>query len=178
MNYWEEKIEFWRNKTYGNKVYTAQKQEIADDIYKLAKTRSCKSVLDAGGYDGALGKLLPEDIEYKCVDIKTGFDLTKNWPDQGINQQYDIVVFSLVLLTISPDYIYFVMNEAYRCARKIIYVYDENPGQLMPGHQVSDEYGGKWIVTLAGIIGDKKYSDIRNYASMTSRNWRKYYLIK
>ena len=151
MNYWEEKIFFWKNKTDGNDIYKKQKNEVASDLKEIIKREKIKRVIDVGGYDGIVGTLLPDGIEYINLDIKHGVDITSEWNKQKTLETLKkvkgtLIFTSLTLICIPPER----MHELLREIRKYgdtFYFYEEkfNPEKYRDGQQLSEEYGGKWI---------------------------------
>lgn len=145
-NFWVEKNEFWRNKTLDNQVYVKQKEEAARDILFLLKKYSLNKVYDLGGYNGALGKYLPL-VDYICLDIKDGFDISEDWAAQQFTPEKDsLVVTSLTLITLSPDQMVRAVSNIKTYVNSLFYAYEETwdgkLGELF--NRVNDEYGGKW----------------------------------
>lgn len=144
-NFWKDKYQFWRNKTLNNPTYEKQKTEAAKDILNILRTLGLKKVCDLGGYDGALGKYLP-NVEYLCLDIKDGFDMSSDWVEQQFRPDKEtLLVTSLTLLVLSP-------NEMIRTVSNFItygqyaYCYEEQwDGEDDEfSIQINDVYGGKW----------------------------------
>lgn len=180
MNYWEEKPQFWKNKITDNEIYALKNQEIAKDLEKLEKEiGGIKTLLDVGGYTGELEKYLPSSIKYQYIDIKNGFDITKNWFDQGIYKKYDVVLTSLVLITIPPEHIKKLMNRIIKRSNKAIYIYEEDPKLRKHGEVINENYGGKWTITLPGLLkGQPGFKKIKAYRSQINPAWVKYTIIK
>ena len=149
-NYWKEKDQFWRNKTLDNATYAKQKLEAATDILNLLRIFGLKKVCDLGGYDGALGKCLP-NVDYVCLDIKDGFDMASDWAEQKFTPDEDtLLVTSLTLITLSPDQMVRTVSN-FKTYGRLAYCYEEywdgDDDKLFL--QVNDDYGGKWHHNLA-----------------------------
>lgn len=144
-NFWKEKNEFWRNKTLENATYKKQKLEVAADILCLLETFGLKKVCDLGGYDGALGKCLP-DVEYLCLDIKDGFDISSDWAEQKfIPDKETLLVTSLTFITLSPDQMARTVSN-FKTYGRYAYSYEEywDGDKDKYSLQINDDYGGKW----------------------------------
>lgn len=182
MNFWQEKKLFWKNKTGDNEIYARQKREVARDVVYLLSEKGLKSVLDVGGYDGSLGDYLPKHYknQYKNIDISQGFDITESWAKQKLTpEKYDIVVCSLVLLCIPPEKLNHVLDEVFKRAKYGVYIFDEYNEGKKHGDWINDNYGGKWVVTLPGIIKKRvPLTRISQDFSKVNHAWAKYTIIK
>lgn len=144
-NFWKDKYQFWRNKTLNNPTYEKQKKEAAGDILSILHTFNLKKVCDLGGYDGALGKCLP-DVEYLCLDIKDGFDMSSDWVEQQFRPDEEtLLVTSLTFLVLSPDQMVRTVSN-FKTYGRLAYCYEEQwdgeDDELFI--QINDDYGGKW----------------------------------
>lgn len=182
MNFWQEKKQFWKNKTGDNEIYARQRREVARDVVSILTEKGLKTILDVGGYDGSLGTYLPAlyKKEYKSIDILEGFDITESWAKQKLTpEKYDIVVCNLILLCISPDKTEHVLDEVFKRARYAVYIFEEYNEGKKHGDWINDDYGGKWVVTLPGIIRNRvPLTCISQDYSKVNRSWAKYTIIK
>lgn len=150
MNFWEEKREFWRNKTVGNQIYLKQAYEVRRDLRKIAAMVPHKDVsfLDVGGYDGRIGV---GDV----IDFYNGFDLTKDWKSQwesidthshkprNLKEKYNVTFTSLTLIAFPPDQVQFILSQMKEITTDYIYLFEEDRiGDARV--QVNTDYGGKW----------------------------------
>lgn len=156
MNFWEDKNQFWTNKLRDNDIYIRQKNEIAQDITEILSTNNWKTILDVGGHKGELKEYLPKTYRqhYHYIDYQNGYDFLKPWEDQKIRKKYDIIITSLTLLCIDPQYLSNLLKEIYAHAQYAVYFYEESPRGKKHGEKINDNYGGKWVVTMPGLIGD------------------------
>lgn len=142
--FWQDKVDFWKNKTNGNQIYIKQAYEVKKDLRKAEKLCLKKDVtfLDVGGYDGRIGM---GDV----IDIHNGFDLTKDWQEQWnsdgrvLHEHYNIVFTSLTLICFPPEQVQHILREMRRVATDYVYIFEEQPIGYTP-QQISAEYGGKW----------------------------------
>ncbi len=153
-NYWEDKVDFWGNKTKDNPVYDRQKREVRDDILKIVEAYHIKRVIDVGGYKGELGQLLPDGIEYINIDFTTGVDITKPWLGQKGMTTFKkvkgtLTVASLVLVCLSPDDAAAVVSEMKRYSDLQYFFEEQLPDGKEYGQQINDAYGGKWVHDLS-----------------------------
>lgn len=148
MNYWEEKPDFWKNKTDGDAIYEAQGRELGAVINDLAKRLGAQSVLDVGGYTGRMRQYLAPGLHYFNYDIVNGIDITKPWDKKGEpRMKYDIVFTSLTLICFSPEDVEKIMWEIRGHATKAIVLFEEDwfgHPSFVNGRKISEEYGGKW----------------------------------
>lgn len=164
MTFWEEKKDFWRNKTLGNQIYMKQAEEVRRDLKKIEKLVAARDVtyLDVGGYDGRIGV---GDV----IDIFNGFDITKDWKAQwnsldtttnkprNLQEKYNVVFTSLTLITLPPEQVQFILGEMKKVAKDYVYIFEEERMGGKSREQVNTDYGGKWQydwaeeLTLAGF---------------------------
>lgn len=182
MNFWEDKNEFWKNKTTDNPIYARQKLEIAEDLVGIMSENGWKSILDVGGYDGAMREYLPSKYRnhYKSIDYKTNFELQKNWKSQGLSKKYDVVMTSLTLIAIAPDKLHSVLDQIYFYAKHLVYIFEEHPENKPHGYQVNNDYGGKWTVTLSHLISghEHEFAQQSIQQSKTNPAWIKYIFLR
>ncbi len=144
MNFWQEKPDFWKNKTLDNQIYADQKAEVARDITDLIRIHKISRVLDVGGYEGILGTLLPKDVEYVNLDIHAGFDITKSWGSQGLRfKPKTLSLTSLVLICLPPKEVHKVIDKM-RYFSDLMYWFEEFHPDLADGIMINGDYGGKW----------------------------------
>lgn len=181
MNFWEEHKDWWKKKLDGHEVYRDAKKEIAIDLISLLELHGGKSILDVGGYKGGQAEFLPEEYKkhYKNIDIAEGFDITKDWAEQGLTEKYDIVMTSLVLIAIPPEEMPHLLDEIFSHAKKAVYFYEEKRPDYNPGQQLNEDYGGKWAVTLDSLIaGRGVMKGIRMENAKANTSWAKYTITK
>lgn len=144
MNFWENKPDFWDNKTRDNKVYEDQKFELITDINHLIDRFGIKRVADVGGYKGGLCDSFP-GVEYVNLDIHNGFDITQDWVAQGFEDKPKTLCFtSLTLICFPPDDVQHIINQMLKFSSDLIYLFEEIRPENDHCEQISSEYGGKW----------------------------------
>lgn len=150
MNYWEEKPDFWRNRTLEHGAYINQKAELVEDIKEIIEKHNIKRVIDVGGYKGIVGEMLPDGVEYINLDIVNGVDITKPWAEQEtltkLRKRKDTLIFtSITLICIPPEQMHGLLAEIRKYGDHF-YFYEEkfDPTKDHDGEQISHEYGGKW----------------------------------
>lgn len=151
-NYWEEKPDFWGNKTTGNAVYKRQKAEIVSDILKIIEAYHIKRIIDVGGYKGELGQLLPNGVEYINIDFTTGVDITKPWFGQKGMKTFSkrkntLALTSLVLIALSPEEAAATVEQMKKYS-DMQYFFEEQLLSGEPEEKISNAYGGKWLHDL------------------------------
>jgi hypothetical protein len=150
MNFWQEKPEFWRNKTLNHETYAKQGEEVAADLIRLIKRHDIDHVVDVGGYKGRIGEVLDQHLSefskvfgYTVLDIVNGFDVTKTWSSQGYDFGGRTLCFtSLTLICFPPDDAENVIAEMLEYA-DFLYLFEEKTREDAPS-KVNDDFGGKW----------------------------------
>lgn len=174
MNFWQEKPEFWKGRIAGNKTYDLQKKELAGDIEAIQKTYHIQNVLDVGGYRGELGLYLPKGLKYRSLDITDGFDVTKPWTPQGVEQKpFTLAVTSLVMIVLSPADVVATINEMQKSADYLLF-YEEAYGSHYTGEKITDDYGGKWNHDLRAFIDPEKA--VTTMPSEINKNWERIFV--
>lgn len=175
MNYWDEKSDFWRNKTQHNDIYEKQKLELVSDIKKIIRDKNIKRVIDVGGYKGIIGTMLPDGVEYINLDFRSGVDIALPWQGQnGLKtfkkEKGTLVITSLTLICLSPEALAITLSEC-RKYGDTFYFYEENfnPEKYHDGQQINDDYGGKWIYDWERLF---KPWGLKNFvSSVVNPNW-------
>ncbi len=156
MNFWEEKPDFWGNKTLDNAIYEQQGHELGDHINNLAIELKARSVLDVGGYKGRMRDHIKKTLTYFNYDLVNGVDITQPWERLGEQRmKYDIVFTSLVLLCFSPEDVEKIIWEMRGHALKAIVLFEEDwygTPSFQHGRKISDEFGGKWQYNWLQIL--------------------------
>jgi len=165
-DFWKEHPEFWRNKTLGNPMYIAQKEEMASDLRTLIEALDITTVIDVGGYDGRMKKLLPRGVKYHNLDIFTGFDVTHEWTHQLIEKNivlddpvHTLAFTSLFLIGIRPEAAQHVLTQM-RKYSKTQYYFEEEGCEDWSGQnwkQLNNDFGGKWAYNWETFIGGVDY---------------------
>lgn len=146
-NFWSEKNEFWGNKTLDNKAYIDQAEEVRRDLRDLVYIHKIKRVIDVGGYKGRIGEEPIGAANYVNLDIVNGFDITKDWEEQGMVVEPKTLCFtSLVLICIPPESIDTVVAQMKKFS-KVLYFFEESR-PLPHRHKLNDDFGGKWSYDL------------------------------
>lgn len=148
-NFWHEYPEFWKNKTLGNPHFEGQKKELIEDVLQIIHERKIERVIDVGGYDGVVGTMLPDGIEYVNLDMLHGFDVTKPWKDQeGMKtikkDKTTLVITSVVLICIPPEDLHSLFKEMRKYGHTFYFYEEKYRPELGDGAQESKQYGGKW----------------------------------
>lgn len=160
MNYWQEKNEFWRNKTKDNEVYINAREEIGRDIAQLHELYNFEEIIDFGGYHGELREYLPAGINYVNLDFETGIDFSQDIKEQLIKNKIELkgdrartlALTSLTLITLPPDVVDAVLKEMHNFA-KVRYFYEENTHiEYENGQKLNDNYGGKWNYVWGQVV--------------------------
>lgn len=147
----------WVGKHRKYPIYAQQKDEVLADIEDLCKRLkiSKPKILDVGGGDG---RLELGDV----IDASKGDDITSDecWKKIG---QYDIVITSLVLVTLSEEMVDYVLKQMFSHATKAIYLYEETPAREARecGDIVSSDYGPKYSHDLISHLEEIATDDIR-----------------
>lgn len=143
MNYWQEKPDFWDNRTRDHKAYEDQKAELVADVNKLIDISVIRNVIDVGGYKGGLRDSFPK-AKYQNLDIVEGFDITKDWEKQGLQVKPNTLCFtSLSLICFKPEDVRHIFQQMKKYSR-VMYLYEEYRPEEKHEQQISKEYGGKW----------------------------------
>ncbi len=184
-NWWSVAPEFWKNKTQGNLIYAKQKEEVVNDLSSLIVEFDIKNIIDVGGYQGEIGKLIEEkqiQINYTNLDFITKVDLTKDWIEQGLEKpkkEETIVATSLCLIAFPPEDRKNILKQMFELG-KVIYCFEEvHDESITDGQRLSNDFGGKWAVTLDGIVkecGETK--SIRIEQSKINNHWVRYTIIQ
>lgn len=184
-NWWSVAPEFWKNKTQGNLIYEKQKDEVVNNLTSLINEFDIKNIVDVGGYKGEVGRLLEDKgvkVNYKNLDFITGFDLTKDWTEQGLKKpkkEKTIVFTSLCLIAFPPEDRNKVLKQMFDLG-KIVYCYEEvHDESIADGQLLSNDFGGKWAVTLEGILKEcGKTKSIRIEQSKINSHWVRYTIVQ
>lgn len=143
-DYWKEKPDFWDNRTRDHKKYEDQKFELIMDINHLIDQFGIKRVVDVCGYKGGLRDSFP-GVEYVNLDVVEGFDVTKDWVDQGFESKPKTLCFeSLSLICFPPEQAQFIVDQMLNYSSDLIYLFEEIRPECDHGEKISDDYGGKW----------------------------------
>lgn len=173
-NFWEEKIEFWRNKTTENKLYEGAHQEISADLHRLIELYNIKRIIDVGGYQGEMKQRLPRDIRYHNLDFVTKFDLSKDWESQGLalgDPEVTVCFTSLVMISVPPEVFEHIKNEMRKFSRFILH-YEQVPiPGMKSGQQIDPHYGGKWNYYPVDYVEECEGYTIED--SRTNKSWHK-----
>lgn len=143
-NFWNDAVEFWSNKTKDNETYEAQKREVQEDLARIIRENGIKRVIDVGGYKGRMGEGLDPNVEYQSIDFATGFDLTKDWEEQGLELKPDTLCFtSITLICFDEPTVTEIIKQMWKYSPKVLYLFEE-ARLLDHGKQVNGDFGGKW----------------------------------
>jgi hypothetical protein len=177
MNYWQDKPEFWKNKTQDNPIYKAQKQEMLVDIMALIGRFHIEQVIDVCGYDGEIGRLLKHagmETEYINLDFQTKIDVSKPWADQIKidTKKYTLAVTGISLITFPLEQVTEIIKQM-EAVSKCQYIFEQkfNPARSH-GEQINDEYGGKWNYDWFQLFPNLVTDDVKE--SISNPNWVKF----
>lgn len=184
-NWWRDVLEFWKNKTAGNFIYEKQKEEVVNDLESLISEFDIKNIVDVGGYNGEVGKLLEKkkiDVSYTNLDFITKVDVRNDWTEQGFEKpkkEETLVMTSITLIVLPPEERAKVLKQMFEVG-KIVYCFEEShDDSIIDGQLLSNDFGGKWAVTLDGIVkecGETK--SIRVEQSKINNHWVRYTIIQ
>lgn len=175
MNYWDEKTDFWNNKTRDNEIYEKQKLELVRDLKKIIKEKKITRVVDVGGHKGIVGTMLPDGIEYINLDFRTGVDISRPWQGQKGMKTFEkkkgtLIFTSLALICLPPEALACVLSEI-RKFGDVFYFYEEafSHEKHHDAQQLSNDYGGKWIYDWERLF---KPWGLKNFEkSIVNQNW-------
>ena len=175
MNYWDEKADFWINKTRDNEIYQKQKLELVSDLKKIIREKKIKRVIDVGGYKGIVGTMLPDGVEYINLDFRSGVDISLPWQGQKGMKSFKkekgtLIITSLTLIVLPPEAVANVLSESRKYGDHF-YFYEEkfNPEKHQDGQKLNDEYGGKWLYDWERLF---KPWGLKNFVtSVVNPNW-------
>lgn len=146
-NFWADAVDFWSRKTVGNETYEAQKKEVQEDLSQFFVENGIKRVIDVGGYKGRMGEGLDPSIEYISIDFANGFDLTKDWQEQGLELKPNtLCMTSLTLICFDCEQVKRIIGQMWKYSPNILYLFEE-VRDMEHGQQINGDYGGKWAHT-------------------------------
>lgn len=177
MNYWEEKHEFWGNKTDGNAIYDAQGRELGDHLNELIGRYGAYNVLDVGGYKGRMRQYITPKVMYFNYDIVNGMDITQPWEKPNEPRiKYDFVFTSLTLLCFPPEQVEQIIWNMKGHAIKAVILYEEDWTHQLgfeDGKKLSDDYGGKWQYNWLKLL-HAAAGNVTVKRSQVNKNWAIY----
>lgn len=165
MNFWKDNPKFWESKIT-NPKYAEAKAELVSDIKTLIEALEIKTVIDVCGYKGEVGKMLPPDVEYICLDIVDGFDVTYEWTHQLIERnivlsdpEHTLAFTSLSLLCFRPEAVNHIVNQMRKYSKTQYYYEEKTHKELSLSEtdnfaQVNNDFGGKWTYDWKKFLGD------------------------